>query len=80
MARGAEMYDLLMAMRFDREAARDAGAWSFLCRMASEFKRLDQRDREGRRSWDPPATVKARHPRLAATVVGLNVAGGRRDV
>ena len=47
MRRGAELYDLVMAMRFDREAARNAGAWSLLCKIASEFRRIDHRDRDG---------------------------------
>lgn len=64
--RGADLYDLLMAQRFDRDAAQHEGAWSFLCRMAAEFRAEDERERGGRRSWDSVSAVKARHPDVAA--------------
>jgi hypothetical protein len=67
--RGAELYDLLMALRFDRARAQEDGAWSFLSRMASAFKAEDDRDRGGLKSWEPVAVVKARHPDLSATMV-----------
>jgi hypothetical protein len=67
--RGAELYSLVMAMRFDRDRAREDGAWSLLCRMASSFKAEDDRERAGLKSWEPVAVVKARHPDLSATVV-----------
>jgi hypothetical protein len=79
MLRGAELYDVFMAMRFDREAAAAAGAWSLLCRMSANFRAADLRDRNGRPSWDDIKKIRARHPQLAFTLVGLNVAGvGRR--
>jgi hypothetical protein len=58
--RGAEIYDLMMAMRFDRKAAADAGAWAIMCRMASEWKAED--DAAGVRSFQPVAEVLMRHP------------------
>ena len=76
MQRGAKAYDVLMSMRFERTRAK--GAWSLLCRMASEFRRLDIRDREGRPSWDELSAVKARSAHVAAKVVGVNVVGGSR--
>jgi hypothetical protein len=69
LSRSAEFYDLLMAMRFDRDRAQEDGAWSLLSRMASSFKAEDDRDRGGLKSWEPVAVVKARHPDLSATVV-----------
>ena len=75
MKRGAEFYDLVMAMRFDREAARMGGAWSLLCKIASEFRRMDERDRAGRVSWEPVSTIRLRWVRLLAQIVGVNIAG-----
>jgi hypothetical protein len=72
------MYDAVMAMRYDRDEAKDAGAWSLLCRMAASFKAEDERDRGGRPSWDPIARVKGRHTRLQSMVVNDNACGMRR--
>lgn len=77
-ARGAMFYDLMMATRFQRADAKASGAWSYLCKMASDFRKEDVRLRGGRRSWDKPAVVKARHPRFAAKCVAVNAAGVRR--
>src|SRR5580704_731488 len=76
--RGAAAYDLLMAWRFDRGGATGAGAQSALCRMVAGFKAEDDNERDGRRSWDDVARVKARNCQLSATVVAVNVAGVRR--
>jgi hypothetical protein len=78
LIRGAAMYDIIMAMRFDRAAAKDSGAWSLLCRLAASFKAEDHRDRGGRKSWDDLPRVRDRHTSLSSTVVGVNVAGVRR--
>jgi hypothetical protein len=75
--RGAAFFDLVMAMRFARQEAQAEGAWSLLCRLAASCRAEDQRERAGRPSWDGVAKVRARHPKLAATVVGRNVAGKR---
>ena len=69
MLRGAEFYDLVMATRFDRSAAQQNGAWSLLCRMAASFRYADQRERDGRPSWDDVAKIKARHARVLATPI-----------
>jgi hypothetical protein len=76
--RGAELFDLFMAMRFDRASAEAAGAWSLMCRMAAAFKCEDDRERDGRQSWDDVETVKARNSHLMATVVANNLTGLRR--
>lgn len=47
--RGADMYDLIMAMRFDREAAE--GAYSLLSQFASRCRDADKANRAGRKSW-----------------------------
>lgn len=76
--RGAQMYDLIMAMRFDRHDAKTYGAWKLLDRMAAAARAEDERDRAGRRSWDDVRDVKGRNAHLLATVVGVNIAGRRR--
>ena len=77
-ARGAEIYDLFMASRFDRTAAEEAGVWNFMCRMAADYKADDNDKRAGRRSWDTIAAVKDRNAHLAATVINSNAAGARK--
>jgi hypothetical protein len=61
--RGAELYDLFMAMRYDRDAAKDADAWTKMCRMAQLFHEEDQR--AGRRSYRKIAEVLQDRPDLA---------------
>ena len=74
--RGADVYDLVMSLRFDREEAKARGIFSLLCRMASNFRAIDHRERQGRKSWaDLDATRNAHH---ASRVVGLHVAGRQR--
>jgi hypothetical protein len=78
--RGAQLYDLVMAVRFERPRAEELGAWSMLCRSAASYKAADDRDRAGRRSWDGIDKVRERSARLLSTIVGTNVAGsGRRN-
>lgn len=73
MLRGSHFYDLIMAIRFDRAAAAQEGAWSLLCRQAAAFKAEDDRERGGRKSWDDVAAVRARNAQLQSTLVGINV-------
>jgi hypothetical protein len=47
--RGAQLYDLLMTCRYDREVAKENNVWTLLCRMAEHFKAED--DEAGRKSW-----------------------------
>jgi hypothetical protein len=68
--RGAQLFDLVMALRFDRRRAKELGAWSLLCRMATAFRAEDMHERDGRLSWDDPQTVRARSARFVAAVVG----------
>lgn len=69
LQRGAELYDLFMAMRYDRSAAKDAGAWSMLCRMAQQMREEDLRERDGRKSWQPASRVLKDRPDLHSVVV-----------
>jgi hypothetical protein len=64
--RGADLYDLVMSHRFEREAAKEQGAWSLLCRMASSFREEDNQKRAGRKSWETVNAVKSRNSHLAA--------------
>ena len=67
--RGAELYDLVMCLRYDRETATALKVWRLICRMASEFRDEDQRQRAGRKSWRSARQVIERHPYLQATVI-----------
>lgn len=50
-ARGAEIYDLFMALRFERGPAKLAQVWTLLCAVASAYRDADKTKRGGRRSW-----------------------------
>lgn len=69
MKRGAELYDLFMAIRFDRSAATALKLWRIINRLASRFRAEDARQRAGRLSWTPPAEILARNPSLKAEIV-----------
>jgi len=63
-ARGAELYDLFMVLRFDRPLAKLLGVYQLVCRMASVFREEDRAKREGRRSWRRPQAVIEERPYL----------------
>lgn len=67
--RGAELYDLLMAMRYERSLSKTLKVWSVLCRMAAKFREEDRIDREGRKSWRGPRSVLLRHVDVVAKIV-----------
>lgn len=89
--RGAELYDLFMTMRFDRERAAADKLFGQLSAMASAYRDDDMAERAGRRSWDINATRRtagreghslrgvdrrlARAKRLAATAGTANGKG-----
>ena len=61
--RGAQLYDLVMAMRFERGlAARLAIGWALICRLASAYRDADNALRAGRRSWRKPKSAIADIP------------------
>ena len=64
--RGRDMYDLFMALRYDRCEAKELEVWSKLCRMAEHYRDEDQRERAGRKSWRPAKTVLRDRPDLSA--------------
>lgn len=67
MSRGADLYDAFMAMRFDREAAKDKGLWALMCRMASAWNEEDKA--AGRQSYFPPDETVMRNVQHNAIVV-----------
>lgn len=50
-ARGAELYDFFMDLRFSRDVAKSTGLWQKACRLAANWREEDERERAGRRSW-----------------------------
>lgn len=62
LERGAALYDLFMAMRYDRDRATELGLWAIMCRMAKDFREEDERERDGRKSWQPADAVLGRLP------------------
>lgn len=66
LVRGAELYDLFMALRWDRRTATGLHVFSALSRLAAGFRREDVDERAGRRSWSSPARIIARRPYLRA--------------
>lgn len=71
LQRGAEFYDLFMAMRYERDEAKQLGVWGLMCRMAQKMREDDQRDRDGRKSWRPPAEALANRPDLHAVRLSI---------
>ena len=67
--RGAELYDLFMALRHDRQTATALKVWRLLNRCAAIFREEDRSEREGRRSWRHPAEILARRPYLKAEIL-----------
>jgi len=53
MTRGAQVYDLFMALRYQRGVAKLYGVWTILCRVAQDWREEDVRERAGRVSWRP---------------------------
>lgn len=64
--RGAQIYDMFMAMRYDRAAAADLGVWGFMCRMAEAWH--DDDVAHGRASFGDYAEFMRRNPSLNPSV------------
>lgn len=75
MVRGAELYDLFMATRFNRELVGPMKLWRLLNRIAAIFRDEDNAERAGRASWRPPQEIIERRPYLRADYL---VQGKRR--
>ncbi|WP_018261317.1 hypothetical protein [Methylobacterium sp. WSM2598] len=66
LQRGAEVYDLWMAFRFQRSLARALKLLSCLNRLAHLYRQEDLAERAGRSSWRAPEVVLAGRPYLRA--------------
>lgn len=64
--RGAELYDLYMAHRFERDRAKQLGVFQAINRLASNYRQEDVARRAGRKSWRAPRTVLEERPYLKA--------------
>lgn len=51
MVRGADIYDLVMILRYDRDTATRNKVWRSINRLAAKFREEDMQERGGRRSW-----------------------------
>lgn len=51
MVRGAELYDVFMAMRYEREEAKQQQAFTTLANLARAYRDADVAKRAGRQSW-----------------------------
>lgn len=74
-ARGAELYDLYMAFRYERKLAVALGVWQAIARLAAKFRDEDRASRDSRRSWRNPGEVLDERPYL--TGVKMRVRAGR---
>lgn len=63
--RGAELYDLFMAYRYDRGVSKALGLWSLICRMGSVWNEEDKET--GRQSYGDPRETKERMIRYLGT-------------
>jgi hypothetical protein len=64
MTRGAEIYDLIMTIRYDREKATLFKVWRTINRLAALFRDEDRDRRGGRRSWRRIETIRTGKPFL----------------
>lgn len=67
-ARGAELYHLYMAHRFERPLAAKLGLFQAINRLASNWRAEDRARRDGRKSWRSPRAVMEERPYLKASV------------
>ncbi|RWQ35508.1 MAG: transcriptional regulator [Mesorhizobium sp.] len=78
MKRGAELYDLYMAHRFDRANAKDLRVFQAINRMASNFREEDRTERAGRQSWRRPSAVLDERPYLRSVTTHVRIGRGSR--
>lgn len=55
--RGAEMYDVYMAMAYERSKRTDLDLFTTLNRMARAYRDADKALRDGRKSWNVEETL-----------------------
>ena len=78
LVRGAELYDLLMAWRYERALAAKLHVWRAACRLMAKYRAEDRDARAGRKSWNPARVILHRHTYLSAQVMTDNAGGARR--
>lgn len=59
-SRGAALYDVFMAMRYERGLTKLYGLWTLMCRMSEAWREEDRVERKARKSWQD---VKHLHER-----------------
>lgn len=64
--RGAELYDLYMAHRFERRLSAVLGLFQAINRLAAIWREEDRMRRDGRRSWRKAEDVLGDKPHLKA--------------
>lgn len=57
MVRGAELYDLFMEKRYDRDTKEARDAWTIMSNLALAYRSADKKRRNGRKSWNAKETV-----------------------
>ncbi len=73
LQRGAALYDLYMAHRFERPVAQAAGVFQAINRLASDFRAEDREVRAGRRSWRRLDAVLGERPHLRSVKFRVRV-------
>ncbi len=82
LQRGAELYDLFMTIRYERQLIKKMkedgfNTWTIACRLAMHWKIEDERDRDGRRSYQyvPALVAKGKFACLAGVFIGIDKTG-----
>lgn len=57
MIRGAEMYDLMMGIRYERELAGTKNLMTVISNLARAYRDADKATRDGRQSWNVHETL-----------------------
>lgn len=65
-SRGSDIYDLVMAWRYERPVCKALGLFTLLCRMARVWHEEDKHERDGRRSYTDPDTALSRATKYRA--------------
>ena len=81
--RGAEMYDVFMFMRHERKATEglkethDVSLWTIAAQLASEWKAEDDKERDGRRSYQfvPGLVDQGKFAHLKNVFIGIDRTG-----
>lgn len=77
MVRGRDLYHLFMTLRYERGAAKLLGVWAIVCRMAMEWRKEDEAQRAGRKSWIAP---KRAIGKLPVTLQSTDVYVGKEKI